>query len=151
MTITDALAAEHTVFLSLFDQVERALPTLTTVSQIKALARIVEGILKSHAEAESGLAYLALDHVLANKGQLEVLHQDHHELDAQLAKVQGAKTCAEARRLLAGAMKASRAHFYHEETTVFPLLEKLLKRETLRELGRTRLQRNVGLSAAQAG
>ena len=88
-----------------------------------------------------------MDHVLANKGQLDRLHQDHHEIDARLEKVHIAKTCAEARRLLSEAIIASREHFHMEEQKVFPLLEKMLKPETLRELGRTRMKQDMELSA----
>ncbi len=150
MTIIEELIAEHTVFLSLFDQIELALPDLTGAAEIRAMARIVEGVLKSHADAEANLAYLALDHVLANKGHLDSLHHDHREIDARLERVHTAKTCDEARRLLATAMMASREHFRSEERSVFPFLEMMLKSETLRELGKARVNRGLELSAAPA-
>ena len=141
MKITEALVAEHTIFLSLFDQIERVLPSLTTAAEVGALASVVEGMLAGHAKTETNLAYLALDHVLHDKGELKRMHQDHHEIDDQFRKVRKASTYAEARRLLQSALLASREHFRGEETSVFPVLEKKLQHETLIELGGNWLQR----------
>ena len=141
MNITEALIAEHTIFLGVFDQIERVLPSLATLTEVRTMADIVEGMLRNHAETEANLAYLALDHVLQDKGELQRMHQDHHEIDGRLKKVHTANTCAEARRLLKVAITATREHFRGEERSVFPLLEKLLQEETLTELGQGWMQR----------
>ena len=107
------------------------------------MARIVEGLLEGHAKTETNLAYLALDHVLEHNGELKRMHQDHHEIDDRLRKVHTANTCAEARRLLKGAIVASREHFQGEEQHVFPFLERTLQEETLLELGQTWMQRQA--------
>jgi hemerythrin-like domain-containing protein len=148
MKITEALVAEHTTFLVVFDQIERALPSLSTPAELKTMAGIVEGLLESHAKTETNLAYLALDHVLQHNGELKRMHQDHKEIDERLLKVHTAKTCAEGRRLLKGVLAGCREHFQLEERNVFPLIEKLLQEETITELGRTWLQRSP--SHAQA-
>jgi hemerythrin-like domain-containing protein len=145
MKITELLTAEHTIYLGVFDQIERVLPSLTTLSEVRTMASIVEGMLEGHAARESNLAYLALDHVLAEKGHLDRMHQDHHEIDGRLKKVHAANTSAEARRLLKAALEVSREHFYLEERAVFPMLEKLLQPETLTELGRTWITRSPDL------
>jgi hemerythrin-like domain-containing protein len=142
MKITEALVAEHTTFLVVFDQIERVLPSLNTPAELKTMARIVEGLLESHAKTETNLAYLALDHVLAQNGELKRMHQDHQEIDDRLRKVHTAKTCAEARSLLKSALLNSREHFQLEERSVFPLLEKVLAKETVAQLGQTWLQRS---------
>jgi hemerythrin-like domain-containing protein len=149
MRITEALVAEHTIFLGVFDQIERVLPRLTTPVEVSAMARIVEGLLESHAKTETNLAYLALDHVQEQNGELRQMHQDHHEIDDRLRKVQTASTCTEARRLLKAAIKATREHFRGEECSVFPLLEKLLQAETLTELGQSWMQQR-GTVASRA-
>jgi hemerythrin-like domain-containing protein len=141
MKITDALVAEHRIFLGVFDRIEAALPSLTTPAEVRTLATVVEGMLEGHAETETNLAYLALDHTLAERGALDRMHQDHHEIDSRLRKVQSASTCAEGRRLLKAALLASREHFSDEERNLFPLLEQLLQPETLTELGRSWLER----------
>ena len=143
MKITEALVAEHTIFLSVFDQIERVLPSLATPAEVQTMASIVEGLLEGHAKTETNLAYLALDHVMAHNGELKRMHQDHHEIDDRLKKVNAAKTCAEARRLLKAAIVASREHFRAEERSVFPILEKALQVETLTELGKTWMQRKA--------
>ena len=143
MKITQALVAEHTIFLTVFDQIERVLPSLTTPIEVRTMASIVEGLLETHAKTETNLAYLALDHVLAANGELKRMHQEHQEIDDRLRKVHAAKTCAEARRLLKAALVTSREHFHGEERSVFPLLEKVLQEETLSQLGETWMQRHV--------
>ena len=141
MKITEALVAEHTIFLGVFDQIERVLPSLTTPMEVVTMARIIEGLLETHAQTETNLAYSALDHVLEHNGELKRMHQDHHEIDARLREVHTAGTVAQARRLLNTAITTSREHFRAEERSVFPLLEKVLQEETLIELGQNWLQR----------
>jgi len=140
MKITEALVAEHTIFLSVFDQIERVLPRLATPAEVRTMATIIEGLLEGHAKTETNLAYLALDHVLAHNGELKRMHQDHHEIDDRFRNVHSAKTCAAARRLLKAAIKASREHFQSEERSVFPFLEKSLQPDTLNTLGNTWLR-----------
>jgi hemerythrin-like domain-containing protein len=147
MKITDALIAEHTIYLGVFVQIERALSGATTTHEVTNMARIIEGLLQGHAARETELAYLALDHVLADQGQLENMHQDHHEIDARLTKVQRAATCEEGRKLLRGAIKAARDHFSMEERFIFPLLEKALRAETLTELGQAWMRREPAVEA----
>jgi hemerythrin-like domain-containing protein len=146
MKITEALVAEHTIFLTVFDQIERVLPSLTTPAEVRTMASIVEALLEDHAKTETNLAYLALDHVLADNGGLQRMHEDHHEIDDRLRKVHTAKTCAEARRLLKLTIVATREHFRGEERNVFPLLEKVLQAETLAELGQTWMQRQAAVA-----
>jgi hemerythrin-like domain-containing protein len=141
MKITEILVAEHRIFLSVFDQIERALPGVTTLTEARMLARLVEGMLESHAGTETELAYLALDHVLQDKGQLDRLHEEHHEIDTNLHLVHLAGDVARARLMLQTALGASRRHFAFEEHTVFPLIESALQSETLAGLAATWMQR----------
>jgi hemerythrin-like domain-containing protein len=143
MKITEALVAEHTIFLSVFDQIERALPSLATPAEVQTMAKMVEGLLEGHAKTETNLAYLALDHVMEHNGELKRMHQDHHEIDDRLKKVHSASSCNQARRLLQSAITASREHFRAEERSVFPLLERTLQEETLSELGQNWMQRQA--------
>jgi hemerythrin-like domain-containing protein len=147
MKITEALAAEHTIFRTVFDHIERVLPNLTAPSEIKTMARMVEALLQDHAETETSLAYLALDHALQHNGVLDRMHQDHQEIDDRLKQVRFADTCAKARGLLKGALQASREHFSIEERKVFPLLEKTLQPETLSELGQAWARRHAARPA----
>src|SRR5512137_1580785 len=131
MKITDALVAEHTIFLSVFDQIERVLPSLTSLSEVRTMANVIEGLLQGHASRETDLAYVALDHALEHNGELDRMHHEHAELDARLKKVHAATHCQEARRLLKATLSSSREHFRLEEAMLFPLLERTLSAETL--------------------
>ena len=134
-TITKILIMEHTVFCDVFDQIERILAGTKSADEVKALASVVEGLLVSHAETETNLAYSALDHALADKGSLDRLHQDHHEIDDQFQRIHRTTNPAEAQRLLKKALLATREHFHREEKIIFPVLEKTLQPDTLRSLG----------------
>ena len=149
MKITELLIAEHTLFCSVFDHIELTLPDLKTLGEARLMGRLVETLLRAHAKTEEELAYTALDHVLHEKGQLDRLHLDHHEIDAHLKQVQNAKKVGEARHLLQEALAATRAHFHHEERTVFPLIEKVLQGETLVKLGEVWMQQRA-VPASQA-
>jgi hemerythrin-like domain-containing protein len=131
MKITEILATEHRIFLDVFDQIERALTEVTTLTAARMLARIVEEMLESHARTETELAFLALDHVLHDKGQLDRLHEEHDEIDTNLHLVHLADDVAQARRRLQTAIGASRRHFAFEEQSFFPLLESALQPATL--------------------
>jgi hypothetical protein len=141
MKITDALIAEHTIFLGVFAEIERVLPSLAGLVEVATMARIVEGMLRGHAARETELAFLALDHALAEKGHLDRMHHDHREIDGRLQTIFGTHSCPEARRLLKSALLACREHFRLEERILFPLLERTLKPETLVDLGRTWVDR----------
>jgi len=136
MKITEILSAEHAIFLTVFNQIEKALADVTTVTEVHTFGKIIEGLLESHAETERNLAYAALDHVLAEQDQLDRMHQEHEEVDSSLRRVFAAKEFAAACRCLKQAIRASRNHFRHEETVVFPLLDRSLQNETLEQLGK---------------
>lgn len=141
LRITEALVLEHRIFDVIFQQIERALPGLTTLAEVRTLAAMMEGLLESHGEAETDLAYLAFDHVMHDQGRLEQLHAEHQEIDSSLRRIRAADTPDEARRLLGEALRATRAHMEFEEHTVFPLLEHALQPATLVELGNLWAQR----------
>ena len=140
ISITDVLSSEHRVFTELFDQIERLLPGLATLAEVRLLTTLIEGLLQSHADAERNLAYAALDHALEDRAQLDRLHQDHDEIDASLKRAGTSKQLEEARRLLKASIAVSREHFRREERSVFPLLERILLQDTLAALGSARVQ-----------
>ncbi|MGA3163118.1 MAG: hemerythrin domain-containing protein [Verrucomicrobiota bacterium] len=137
MKITEALLAEHVVFHNIFDYIERVLPDVKTLAEVKSLAELMESLLLAHGKAEEELVFAPLDHCLEQIGQRDTFENEHHEIDASLLRVRSAKRLAEARHLLSVAVLASRKHFDHEERIAFPLAEKVMKRETLTELGKT--------------
>ncbi len=151
-TIIDSLILEHGVFNSLFDAIKRLLPGLKTVDEVRLLGRVVESVLTHHADAEQNLAYAALDHALAEKGQLDRLYQDHEEIDARFHQVQTATSLGEAVKLLKAAIRSSQDHFRREERCVFPLFERLLGPAALEALGNTAVRRSItGMPTIPAG
>jgi hemerythrin-like domain-containing protein len=135
-TITQALVMEHAVYREVFDQIEQLLAGTQSAAEVKLLASVVEGLLDDHGETETNLAYSALDHALADRGALDRLHQDHHEIDVRFERLHQVTDAAEARRLLKKALAVTRDHFQREEETVFPVLERTLQPDTLARLGR---------------
>jgi len=135
-TITNVLITEHAVFCEVFNQIERVLAGPKSAPEVKMLGSVVEGLLRDHAETETHLAYSALDHALADRGALERLFQDHHEIDDRFERIHRTTDPAEAQLLLKKALAATREHFRREEKNVFPILEQTLQLDTLWTLGR---------------
>jgi hypothetical protein len=136
VTIIDGLVAEHRVFLTVFDQIERSLPDIQYLGEIALLCRIIEGLLHDHGAAETDLAYIAFDHVLKEQNRYTRLNHDHQEIDGLLKEVETIEDLQEARSRLKASLNACRIHFNEEERNVFPLIEKTLQHETLSVLGK---------------
>lgn len=135
MKITEILMAEHAVFHNLFDHIEKVAPRLKTLAEVKTLAAVVEKLHEPHSKIEDDLFMEPLAHCFEQIGQNETFHAEHEQIEAALAKVQKAKTVKDAKKILLGAMAASRKHFDKEERIVFPMAERILKAKTLTDLG----------------
>jgi hemerythrin-like domain-containing protein len=147
MKITDALLAEHMVFHNLFDHIEAAAPEAKSLAEIKAMAAIMESMLKAHSDTEDELFIGPLDHCFEQMGQREAFMAEHQEMDGNLHRVQQAARLAPARRLLLSAVAHSRRHFDKEERIVFPLAEQLLKEGTLKDLAKTWIKQRTRVKA----
>ena len=143
MKITDALLAEHLVFHSMFDHIEATAPTLKTLAELKAIAAMLEAMLKVHADTEDALFLGPLEHCFEQIGQRDSFLEEHQEMDASLQLVQKATRAKEAQELLVAAITHSRRHFDREERIVFPLAERVLNERTLTELGDTWMERRM--------
>jgi hemerythrin-like domain-containing protein len=139
-TITKTLIMEHAVFCKVFAQMEQVLAGSPSAPEVKLLASVAEGLLRSHGDAETDLAYSVLDHALADRGAVEQLYQDHREIDAQFKLIHRATDSAEALRLLKRVLAATREHFRREEKIVFPVLEQTLQPATQQTLGQKWLE-----------
>jgi hemerythrin-like domain-containing protein len=146
MKITEALFAEHLVFHHLFDHLETAAPKLKTVAEVKALAALLESLMKTHSDTEDQLFIGPLDHCFEQIGQRDSFIQEHEEMDGNLRKLQKATRVKAAKELLLAAVRHSRKHFDREERVVFPLAERVLKAKTLTELGRTWLDQRTRMA-----
>ncbi len=141
--------AEHQVFHALFDQIESRASTSASLGELKLMASLMEGMLKSHSDTEDDLFLGPLEHCFEQIGQRDHLLQEHQEMDGNLRRVQEAKRLDRARDLLLAAVAHSRRHFDKEERIVFPLAERVLNSNTLSSLGAAWFeQRNPG-SASQ--
>lgn len=138
VTILESLVVEHRMFLKMFDRIERLLPDIRTSGEVAVLCRSLAGLIHDHGEEENDLAYIALDHILKDRGQHVDLYHAHQEIDGLLKKVEAVKSLPEARARLKAALDACRAHFDEEEHKVFPLIKRVLQPETLEVLGRMR-------------
>jgi len=146
MKITEALLAEHLVFHNMFDCVEAMTPGFKTVSEIKAVAAVMESMLKLHADTEDHLFLGPLEHCFEQIGQRDSFIAEHQEMDENLQRVQQSTRVAEAQELLLTAVAHSRRHFDREERIVFPMAERALKAETLRELGKAWMDRRTRMA-----
>jgi hemerythrin-like domain-containing protein len=135
MKITEILMAEHVVFHNLFDHIETVVPHIKTLAEVKALAAVVEKLHGSHSKTEDDLFIEPLEHCFEQIGQNETFHAEHRQIEQSLTGVHAAKTLKDAKRILLGAIAASREHFDKEERIVFPLAEQVMNENTLTELG----------------
>jgi hemerythrin-like domain-containing protein len=146
MKITEALLAEHLVFHNLFDHIEKVVPQLNTLAEVKTLAAMMESMLRGHSDTEDDLFLGPLDHCFEQMGQRDQFMREHKEMDGSLQAVQQAVRMESARKLLLVAVAHSRRHFDKEERIVFPLAEQMLKSETLEALGKTWVEQRVRVS-----
>jgi hemerythrin-like domain-containing protein len=135
MKITEALFAEHLVFHNVFDHLEHVAPRAKTLAEVKALAAMMEAMMKAHSDTEDELFIRPLEHCFEQIGQSETFHQEHDQIDSTLTLVGKATQVKKARQLLVQAVAASRKHVDKEERIVFPMAERVLSGKTLTSLG----------------
>jgi hemerythrin-like domain-containing protein len=145
MKITEILMAEHAVFHNLFDHIEAVAPRVKTLAEVKLLAATMEKVMAPHSQTEDELFIEPLEHCFEQLGQCETFHHEHELIDECLGKIRKAKEVKVARKLLLGAVVASRKHFDKEERLVFPLAERVLKTKTLLALGDEWMRRRDGV------
>jgi hemerythrin-like domain-containing protein len=143
MKITEVLFAEHMVFHSMFDEIETRVAGLRALGEVKAMAALMESMLKAHSDTEDELFLGPLEHCFEQIGQRDSFLEEHQEVSENLRLVQRATRIKQAKDLLLAAVAHSRRHFDREERIVFPLAERVLKSATLNELGQNWMnQRN---------
>jgi hypothetical protein len=140
--LTVVLIAEHKMFCDLFDHIQELLPRVENLAELKHLARLVEGLLRNHAKAEEDLFLQVHDGAAKGRHRNGRLHQEHHEIDARLKRVCGARDLAQARALFKVVLVAARKHFTREERVFFPRVEKSIEPQILEKLGTVWLLRH---------
>ena len=136
MKITEALLAEHVVFHNLFDYVESVLPKVKTLGEVRAHSSLLQTMLRIHSKTEDHLLIDPLDSAFAQMGQAENFHEEHQQIEYDLASVSSLRRLAGAKRRLLKAVELCRKHFDKEERIVFPLAEKQLSAKSLLVLGK---------------
>ena len=106
-----------------------------SLGEVKAVAAMMEALLKAHAETEDELFLGPLEHCFEQIGQREAFLQEHQEMDDALERVRTTTQLETARETLLSAVSYSRRHFDKEERIIFPMAERILKPNTLTELG----------------
>ena len=87
MKITDALLAEHTVFHSLFDVVEKQLESTPSIERIQLLAEMLLQLLDKHGQAEHDLLIPPIEPFLHEIGHLENFHSEDDIIIEMLQKI----------------------------------------------------------------
>jgi hemerythrin-like domain-containing protein len=136
MKITEILMAEHAVFHNLFDHIEATVPKTRTLAEVKSLAVTMEKLMGPHSKTEDELFIEPLEHCFDQMGHKDTFHHEHDLIEKMLERLEKTRDLKAAKKLLLGALTASRKHFDKEERIVFPLAERVLKARTLTELGR---------------
>jgi hemerythrin-like domain-containing protein len=136
MKITEALLAEHVVFHNLFDYVERTLPKIKTLAEVRALSSLLETMLRNHSNVEDHLLIDPLEAAFAQMGQADNFHDEHAEIEDGLDRIKGLRRVAAAKTCLLQAVVLCRKHFDKEERIVFPMAERQLSPKSLLALGR---------------
>lgn len=135
------IQVEHKMLAQVFTELETLIPKLTDLQNVKDLARMVKKLLTTHGTTEDDFVYSVLNFTIEEKAHLAVMTQEHQELNGQLDAALSAKTPAEAQKALIAALVYSRAHFEHEEQSVFPMMETHLRNQEIGQLGALALMR----------
>jgi len=126
MRITDALLGEHGTFHAIFDDLERSLPGMSDAGAIRAAGGTLAAALLTHAEIENDLLFPELERRVGPDGPLAVLHYEHDQIEAALARLPRCTDAAAARGLLLETIATAREHFAKEEQILFPLAAQVL-------------------------
>jgi hemerythrin-like domain-containing protein len=135
MKITDALLAEHTVFHSLFEVVEKQLENNPSTERIHLLAEMLLHLLEKHGQAEHDLLIPPIEPFLHEIGHLENFHNEDDIIIEMLQKITECDSAELASQMLLKTLRLANDHFDKEERFVFPLAEKHISESSLHELG----------------
>jgi len=133
--VTDAFLGEHGVFYALFEKLEEQLGPEATAPELAGAAQLLCDSLVSHAKLEEELLFRALERAGEGTEPLGAMHDEHVEIERQLALATRALVSEDAARALAEAIELAREHFLKEEEILFPMAARLLPPAELEALG----------------
>lgn len=145
MKITEGLLGEHALSYALFDQVESIADGAKSLQELVAAESLLSSAVMSHASLEDEVLFPALVERGHAEGPLDVMRAEHKEIELLAGAVRASLTLEEAREVMYRLLDTLREHFGKEERILFPMCERLLGEQKLRELGeRWAKRRGVG-------
>lgn len=141
MKVTDMLMGQHAMLSSAFTEAERVMEDAETEPEVVAVARLLEGLVRDHIEAERTLFFAPLDAQMEGKGESMQFAGKHEEYVDMFKRVAQRPPGESAIRPLRAAIGALRQHFQAEERVVIPLAEKTFDTASLEKLGDAWLRR----------
>ncbi len=136
MKLTDALLGEHGVCYALFDQIEAATATATSVVQIRKATVALSAVVLSHANPEEELLFPALEMHMGTTGPPAVMRTGHEEIEHALRQIEAAQNLDHGADCVARALSMLRDHFQKEEEVLFSMARQMLDEETQVRLGK---------------
>jgi len=137
MKMTDALLGEHAVFYAIFDNLEKQIPGIESLDNLKSLAELLAAPLIGHAMLENEELFTALDPQLGGQGPLEVMRGEHGEIEGTLQDAANATDLKDLKQQLLRILQVARNHFGKEENVLFPMALSHLGEGKLTALGNT--------------
>ncbi len=135
MKITGALRGEHGALYTQFDYCEAELARHDPAG-VRRVAALLGSALAPHAHIEDELLFDEVDARLGEPADvLEIMRQEHNEIEALLARIAATEDDERARELLIDVIDAARRHFEKEERVGFPLAETVMSEAELTSLG----------------
>jgi iron-sulfur cluster repair protein YtfE (RIC family) len=142
MKITDAFLGEHGVFYAQFEYLEDALNVPGSLERVRALTAMLVSALESHAHMEDELLFDEMG-TAGHAGALEVMREEHRDIEDTLRSAGAALDPAAAADLLRSAIRMARDHFLKEEQIAFPMADSHLGEAALHRLGEVWAQRRA--------
>lgn len=150
MKVTDMLICQHAMLCNAFAEAERVMAETETEAEVVAMAKVLEGLVSDHIEAEKTMFFAPLDARMAEDGPSMHFASKHEEYVDMFKRVSQRSPGQSAMRLLRSANNALRQHFQIEERVVIPLAEKTLDATSLEKLGDAWLRRERERAALPA-
>lgn len=141
MKVTDFLMSQHAMLSTAFTEAERVMEDAETEAEVVAVARLLEGLVCNHIEAERTMFFAPLDAQMAGKGESMQFAGKHEEYVDMFKRVAQRPPGESAIRPLRAAIGALRQHFQAEERIVISLAEKMFDTASLERLGDAWLRR----------
>lgn len=135
MKLTDALLGEHALFCVLFDKIEEMAATEGVMAPIQSATLILNTLVMSHVAIEEELLFPALVPHLGEDGPVQVMRDEHVDIERALEEIEDAEQINEAADLTLHALSIVRSHFKKEEEVFFEMARQTLDDETLTRLG----------------